>query len=291
MNKTKLYIGLLRPKTLLSGLASVIVPIAYAYSIKGTVSIVYSILLILIALSAQISSNIANDLWDFKKGGDTSDRKGPLRPLSQGLLSVKEVQIALALSFGALLLFGISLSLLVNPYLLLVGLAVALGLFAYSAGPFPLSRNGLGEVAVFIFFGLVPVVVGAYVLGIDVLNDKHIWLLGASLGFASCNILLVNNYRDYDEDKAGGKRTLTVLLGKEVSKYLYLLFILLSISSLYFLLPPLIAVFIFAYLYHYSYHSLKASEGKELNNTLALTARNVFLLALIICIALLYPIL
>ncbi len=117
MTKAQLYLGLL----------------SYAYSIKATVSFCYSSLLILIALSAQISSNIANDIWDFKKGGDTSERKGPLRPLSQGLLSLSEVKFALYVSFSLLLLSGISLSLLVNPYLLFIGLAVALGLFGFTS--------------------------------------------------------------------------------------------------------------------------------------------------------------
>ncbi len=290
MTKGELYLGLLRPKTLLSGLSSVLVPIAYAYSIKGTVSIGYSSLLILIALSAQISSNIANDLWDYKKGGDTSERKGPLRPLSQGLLSIGEVKLALAISFSCLLFFGILLSLLVNPYLLLIGLAVALGLFAYSAGPFPLSRKGLGEVAVFIFFGLIPVLVGAYVLGIDISIDKHIYLLASSLGFASSNILLVNNYRDYEEDRRGEKHTLTVLLGKPFTQILYLLFAGLSLVLILWLFSSILAfglLSLYLLALAQAYKSLLNSSEEELNKTLALTARNVLFLALLISILLL----
>ncbi len=291
MTKFQLYIGLLRPKTLLSGLSAVLVPIIYAYTIKGTVSIGYSTLLILIALSAQISSNIANDLWDFKKGGDTSERKGPLRPLSQGLLTGNEVQVALSISFCFFLISGISLSLLVNPYLLLIGLAVALGLFAYSAGPFPLSRNGLGEVAVFVFFGLIPVVISAYVLGVDIQHNYSVWLLGAAMGFSSSNILLVNNYRDYEEDKVGKKRTLTVLLGKAFTKLFYLAFMGLSLLSIAWLFTSylgygLLIFYLLACLQ--AYRSLISSEGKALNQTLALTARNVFLLALLISILLLF---
>ncbi len=290
MTKGQLYLGLLRPKTLLSGLSSVLVPIVYVYSIKGAVSLGYSSLLILIALSAQISSNIANDIWDYKKGGDTSERKGPLRPLSKGLLSLREVKLALAISFSCLLVFGILLSVLVNPVLLLVGLAVALGLFSYSAGPFPLSRNGLGEVTVFIFFGLVPVVVSAYVLGLNVFNDTYIWLLGASMGFASSNILLVNNYRDYEEDRRGEKRTLTVLLGQSFSKCLYLLFAGLSLVLIIWLfdsIAGLLLLSLYLLALAQSYKSLAKSSGEALNETLALTARNVLFLAILISILLL----
>ncbi len=290
MRKGQLYFGLLRPKTLLSGLSSVLVPIIYTYSQKGAVSIGYSSLLILIALSAQISSNIANDIWDYKKGGDTSERKGPLRPLSKGLLSLKEVKYALAISFSCLLGFGALLSILVNPYLLLVGLAVALGLFAYSAGPLPLSRNGLGEVAVFIFFGLVPVVVSAYVLGISVFSNVYIWLLGASMGLASSNILLVNNYRDYEEDKRGKKNTLTVLLGKRITKLLYILFSSCSLILIIWLFNSILALGLLSlYLLAIAqaYRSLDKSLGVALNKTLGLTARNVLLLSILISILLL----
>ncbi len=283
--KTKLYLGLLRPKTLLSSLSAVSIPICYALRHSESVSLFYSLLLVLIALTAQIASNIANDIGDFKKGSDTSARKGPLRPLSKGLLSLKEVKLALYLDLFVLLICGVSLSLLVNPYLLLVGLSVVVGLFAYTFGRFSLSRNALGEVAVFIFFGLVPVLVGAYILGLDIWQDRGIWLLASAVGFASCNILLVNNYRDYEEDKGTNKRTLTVLLGRQKTLLLYLAFALLSIllTAVYIGWSSyLICLVLYMFPLMQSFYPLWREDEVKYNLSLAWTARNVLLLSVII---------
>ena len=206
-SKLSLWIGLTRPKTLFSGLSSVV------------------------AVAAQIASNIANDLIDHRKGADTDERKGPLRPLSRGLISEREVRIALYLSLAVLLTSGLWLIALSSWWLLLVGLAVVLGVFAYSGGPYPLSYHGWGDAAVLVFFDWVPTVTSFYILRGYVL-DQTLWQLATAIGLSSVNILVVNNYRDVAEDSKAGKRTLIVRMGQDFAPRLYLTCGLLSLGLL-----------------------------------------------------------
>lgn len=282
-SKISLWLGLLRPKTLFSGLSAVIVPIAYALYTGLSIGILRPLLLVLLACSAQIASNIANDLIDYRHGVDTNERKGPLRPLSRGLMSESEVRLALCVSLGLVLSIGFALLYLSSWYLIGVAVAVLLGIFAYSGGPYPLSHKGLGEVAVLVFFGWIPVVVSYYVLG-GSFYDSTLWHLATAMGLSSANILLVNNYRDYDEDLRSGKRTIVVRLGRDVAPRLYLCFGLLSIGLLYPIYSSWGMFTLIAYLLTFvqANRSLNTSQGERLNNTLALTARNTFFLSLLI---------
>ena len=281
-SRAQLWLGLTRPRTLLSGLSSVLVAIFYASSL-GPIDPLRTTLLLIVAISAQIGSNIANDLIDFKKGADTDERTGPLRPLSKGLLTEGEVRRALYISLAVLLVSGIALVALSSWWLLLVGLAVALGIFAYSGGPYPLSYHGLGDVAVLVFFGWVPVVTSFFILRGTIANPV-VWHLATAIGLASVNILIVNNYRDVDEDRKVGKRTLIVHMGRDFAPRFYLTCGLLSMGLLYpiysfwgmlLMLPYVIA-------FSMTHRQLQEAEGSALNKTLGATARNVFFLALLI---------
>lgn len=277
-SRLALWLGLTRPRTLLSGLSSVLIALFYALSI-GPIDWVKAVLIMVVAISAQIGSNIANDLIDFRKGADTDERTGPLRPLSKGLLTEREVRLALYLTLAVLVIAGGALVALSSWWLLLVGVAVVLGLFAYSGGPYPLSYHGLGEVAVLVFFGLVPTLTSFYILrgGLDI----TICLLALSVGLASVNILVVNNYRDVDEDKRAGKRTIIVRLGREFAPRLYQTCGLLSIGFLFplFSFWGLLLLLPYIVFFTQAQRQLLASEGEELNRVLGLTARNVFFLA------------
>jgi 1,4-dihydroxy-2-naphthoate octaprenyltransferase len=280
--RTQLWLGLTRPRTLLSGLSTVLVAIFYAAFI-GPIDPLRTALLLVVAISAQIGSNIANDLIDFKKGADTEERTGPLRPLSKGLLTEGEVRRALYISLFVFLASGITLVALTSWWLLLVGLAVGLGIFAYSGGPYPLSYHGLGDLAVLIFFGWVPVVTSFFILR-GTIADPVLWHLATAIGLASVNILIVNNYRDIDEDRKAGKRTLIVRMGRDFAPRFYLTCGLLSMGFLYpiysfwgmLLMLPYVVVF------SMTHRQLQEAEGSELNKTLGATARNVFFLALLI---------
>ena len=230
-SRAQLWLGLTRPRTLLSGVSSVLVALFYALSL-GSIDPLKTALLLVVAISAQIGSNIANDLIDFKKGADTDERTGPLRPLSKGLLTEGEVRRALYLSLAVFLVSGLTLIALSSWWLLLVGLAVGLGIFAYSGGPYPLSYHGWGDAAVLVFFGWVPTVTSFYILRGYVL-DQTLWQLATAIGLSSVNILVVNNYRDVAEDSKAGKRTLIVRMGQDFAPRLYLTCGLLSMGLLY----------------------------------------------------------
>ena len=281
-SKLSLGIGLTRPKTLFSGLSSVLVAIFYAASL-GAIDVLRTLLLVLVAVAAQIASNIANDLIDYRKGADTDERKGPLRPLSRGLLSEREVRIALYLSLAVLLTSGLWLIALSSWWLLLIGLAVVLGVFAYSGGPYPLSYHGWGDAAVLVFFGWVPTVTSFYILRGYVL-DQTLWQLATAIGLSSVNILVVNNYRDVAEDSKAGKRTLIVRMGQDFAPRLYLTCGLLSMGLLYpiYSFWGMLLLLPYVLLFSQTHRALQTSRGAELNGVLARTARNVFLLALLI---------
>lgn len=281
-SKLSLWIGLTRPKTLFSGLSSVLVAIFYAASL-GAIDVLRTLLLVVVAVAAQISSNIANDLIDHRKGADTDERKGPLRPLSRGLISEREVRIALYLSLAVLLTSGLWLIALSSWWLLLVGLAVVLGVFAYSGGPYPLSYHGWGDAAVLVFFGWVPTVTSFYILRGYVL-DQTLWQLATAIGLSSVNILVVNNYRDVAEDSKAGKRTLIVRMGQDFAPRLYLTCGLLSMGLLYpiYSFWGMLLLLPYVLLFSQTHRALQTSRGAELNSVLARTARNVFLLALLI---------
>ena len=281
-SKLSLWIGLTRPKTLFSGLSSVLVAIFYAASL-GAIDILRTLLLVVVAVAAQIASNSANDLIDHRKGADTDERKGPLRPLSRGLISEREVRIALYLSLAVLLTSGLWLIALSSWWLLLVGLAVVLGVFAYSGGPYPLSYHGWGDAAVLVFFGWVPTVTSFYILRGYVL-DQTLWQLATAIGLSSVNILVVNNYRDVAEDSKAGKRTLIVRMGQDFAPRLYLTCGLLSMGLLYpiYSFWGMLLLLPYVLLFSQTHRALQTSRGAELNDVLARTARNVFLLALLI---------
>ena len=182
-----------------------------------------------------------------------------------------------------LLTSGLWLIALSSWWLLLVGLAVVLGVFAYSGGPYPLSYHGWGDAAVLVFFGWVPTVTSFYILRGYVL-DQTLWQLATAIGLSSVNILVVNNYRDVAEDSKAGKRTLIVRMGQDFAPRLYLTCGLLSMGLLYpiYSFWGMLLLLPYVLLFSQTHRALQTSRGAELNGVLARTARNVFLLALLI---------
>ena len=228
--RLKAWLALLRPHTLPASVSPVVVAIAYAIA-DGNFRWPQAALALIVAVSAQTVSNIANDWVDYKKGADTDQRVGFERGISKGWLSERQVLAAL---FSFLFLLGFSgflLCAISNWWLLVVGVVVAIGALSYSAGPYPLAYHGLGEIAVFFFFGLIPVLFTYYVQAESFPSD--LWHLGAAMGFAGVNILIVNNYRDYEEDRKSGKRTILVKKGRDLGPKLYLACGLLSMMVLY----------------------------------------------------------
>lgn len=275
-----------RPKTLPASVSPVLLGNALAYY-DGSFDVLPAILCLLVALFAQIASNFANDYFDFKKGADREDRLGPERAVAQGWISPKAMLAGTFVMLGLACLFGLMLIFFADWRLLLVGVAIAVCVLAYSAGPFPLAYNGLGDVCVLLFYGIIPVCFTYYIqtLSFSLLS----FLLSVALGLLSVNILVVNNYRDYEQDKAARKRTTIVLFGRRFGRVFYIL----NECMAFILILPLLldapwwALFLFGILFalcFYTTRELFALEGKALNRTLGHTARNVFFFALFLSV-------
>jgi 1,4-dihydroxy-2-naphthoate octaprenyltransferase len=177
-----------------------------------------------VALLLQVVANLSNDLSDFRKGADTPDRAGPTRVAAAGLVTERQLEAAIALTIVLAGLVGLWLATVGGPVLLaLGGLAIAAAL-AYTGGPWPYGYRGLGELFVFTFFGLVAVVGTAY---LQALRLEPISVVAAiPVGTLTAAILVVNNLRDIATDRAAGKRTLAVILGRRNTQLEYGLLLL-----------------------------------------------------------------
>lgn len=287
ISKLQSWILASRPRTLPAAFVPVMVGSALAIY-QGIFFPVYSVVALLCSILIQIGTNFTNDLHDHLKGSDTKDRKGPLRVLASGLISVKEMEWGIFLIFFTAFLLGLYLVYSIGLVILVIGVFSIIAGLAYTAGPFPLAYNGLGDLFVFIFFGIVGTV-GTYYLH----SQEFTWLsllISLPVGALITNILIVNNFRDIDEDKTAGKNTLAVLLGKEFSKYEYVFFILVSFFVPFFLhfkyefniwifLPYLtlpLAITLVKMIY--------AFTGTQLNKTLELSAKFSALYGLLLSI-------
>lgn len=179
---------------------------------------------LVVAMAIQVGTNYANDYSDGIRGTDSEARVGPMRLVGSGAASPGAVKRAALLSFGVAAIAGLALTVAVGPILLVVGaLSFAAGWF-YTGGPRPYGYAGLGEVFVFVFFGLVATVGSAYVQTEDVF-----WLavgVAVPVGFLATALLVVNNLRDIPSDTAAGKRTLAVKLGDLRTRWLYVLLLI-----------------------------------------------------------------
>jgi 1,4-dihydroxy-2-naphthoate octaprenyltransferase len=167
----------------------------------------------------QIGTNLANDYSDAKRGADTADRLGPVRVTSSGLLAPRRVLIATWIAFGIAAIAGIYLATVAGWIIILVGVvSIAAGVL-YTGGPRPYGYAGLGELFVFLFFGVVAVN-GSYYVQLEEIDALPL-LLSVGVGFLSTAILVVNNVRDLDTDRRAGKNTLAVRIGRERARQLY----------------------------------------------------------------------
>ncbi len=210
-----IWIGAARPRTLTAALAPVVV--ATALAVRDGVFVAPAAAACLgFALLIQIGTNFANDYFDFVKGADTAERVGPKRAVASGWVAPATMKRATISVFAAAFVVGLALL----PYggwpLLGIGLAsIACGL-AYTGGPYPLGYNGLGDVFVFIFFGLVAVMTTYFVQAGTISTES--WIVAVGIGALATNILVVNNYRDVETDAKAGKRTTAVRFGRRFAR-------------------------------------------------------------------------
>jgi 1,4-dihydroxy-2-naphthoate polyprenyltransferase len=209
-----------RPRTLPAAIAPVFVGTAAAIEQHGDLRRVGAFIAALIgSIFIQIGTNLANDYSDAQRGADTVDRLGPVRVTASGLVAPRSVLIATWLAFGVAVLAGIYLATVAGWVIIAVGVASIAAGVLYTGGPRPYGYAGLGEVFVFLFFGLVAVN-GSYYVQLERL-DWFPFGLSIAVGFLVTAILVVNNARDIDTDRRSDKRTLAVRLGRERTRGLY----------------------------------------------------------------------
>src|SRR3712207_1079228 len=207
-----------RPRTLPAAVAPVLVGTALAAT-EGTFKAATFIAALLGALFIQVGTNLSNDYSDARRGADTEDRLGPVRVTAGGLVPPRQVLIATYVAFAGAVLAGAYLIATAGWELLLVGVASILAGVLYTGGPRPYGYEGLGEVFVFLFFGVVAVA-GSYFAQVEDLTAESL-LLATPVGLLASAILVVNNVRDLETDRRAGKRTLAVRLGRPRTRRLY----------------------------------------------------------------------
>lgn len=277
MGKLKAWIEAMRLRTLPVSVAGVVTGGGCAAYYNSFKTIPFLICLFF-AIGAQIVSNFANEYFDYVNGMDRKGREGFRRGVTEGDISPKAMRNATVALMGAVSLLGCFLLLWGGWWLVLVGLSVAVFAFAYSAGPYPLSHHGLGEIAVIIFFGFVPVVFTTYVQTLSWQQLPLTVPLSIAIGLMGANVLIVNNYRDIEDDRRVGKRTLAVKWGERAMERFYFVngfLALLCIEIATALrISPFWQIGALAYInIHYLlWQTMRSAEGRGLNAVLGKTA-------------------
>ena len=292
----KIWLECFRLRTLPVSLSGVVIAIGLA-KWYGHFKLVPALLCLVFALLAQIVSNTANEYFDYLKGTDKPGRVGPRRGVTEGDISPKTLR---NVTFG-LLALACAVGCCLIPYggwwLLPVGIVIALAALAYSTGPYPLSYHGLGELTVFIFFGLVPVNLTYYVQALR--WDPLVLMASITTGLLAVNVLLVNNYRDVEDDLEAGKRTSVVIFGRKPAALAYLingyagmgmlsaLWVLIAVRwgvgrtlPVWTLLVPVI----YLIMHTATWYKLTRRNGAALNPLLGETARNMLIFTLLLTI-------
>ncbi len=279
-----------RPKTLTAASMPVITATALAW-FDGVAKPIAALSCIAFAVLAQIAANFANDYFDHKDGIDTEERLGPARAVASGWITPKAM---LRATFGTLALASLCGLVLISFggwLMIAVGLSCVIFAVLYSTGPYPLSRYGMGDIFVIVFFGFVPVLFTYYVQG--GVFPPSAWLLGGMMGLMSENILITNNYRDVDTDRKTNKFTTIVIFGKGFGKWLYLstgivaaaLFVLyfISIGCSIAIYAPVLYIILHVSTWR---EMVKIDKGRGLNKILGLTSRNFLLFSILYIVCL-----
>ena len=283
------WIEAMRLRTLPVSLAGVICGTACAL-LQGSFNAVTALLCVLFAALAQVASNFGNEYYDYRNGIDKRGREGFRRGVTEGEISPPAMKRA---TYATLLLAAVvgCLMLFYGPWwLVLVGITIMLFALGYSAGPYPLSHHGMGDVAVIIFFGIVPVTFTCY-LQTGSFNNLYITLpTSLAVGLLAANVLVVNNYRDMDDDKAVNKRTTVVIFGRRVMSWCYLLWGIVAMAimhpvwtELHLWALPITVLYLILHTSNWLY--LRRSTGAALNPLLGKTAMTLLIFSLMFLIA------
>ena len=286
---TKVWIEAARPRTLPTSVCPVIAATAYAWA-QGKADWGAAAICFFFALAAQVAANFGNDYFDYKRGADRADRVGPRRAVTAGDISPRAMLAATLATLGIACAAGCLLIPAAGWWLVAAGAVIAIAALAYSAGPYPLSYHGLGDVTVWTFFGLAAVNLTYYVQALSF--DFDVFLCSAAMGLLSVNILIVNNYRDYEDDKAAGKHTTVVLFGRRFARTAYHLngiaALLLTVNAWIAAgAAGIVLLHVYVVLHLKGCRALSTRTGRELNKVLGMTARNQLIFTLLLVAALL----
>lgn len=288
-NSLKAWILAIRPKTLTAASIPVMIGCALAY-VYGYFQFTPALLCFLFAFLMQIDANFINDLYDFLKGTDREDRLGPERACAQGWITTKAMKVGIILTTLASGIVGLSLLYYGGIEMIPVGISCILFAFLYTAGPYPLAYHGWGDALVLIFFGIVPVGCTFYVMA-------HEWNTAVTLASIACGLvidtlLMVNNFRDREQDTLSGKRTLVVRLGARAGLILYFLLGMVACwCCVYFIMIGKIYAALLPQIYLIPHilttqRMAKINRGKQLNSILGETSRNMLLFGMLLTLGL-----
>jgi 1,4-dihydroxy-2-naphthoate octaprenyltransferase len=280
----------IRPRTLSLAVSPVLVGTALAWAEGNALHWPALLAAMACALLIQIGTNLHNDVVDFERGNDRPDRVGPLRVTAAGWVSPRAMHRVTAWTFGLAALLGLYLVWLGGWLILLAGVASLLAGWAYSGGPRPVSHTPLGEVFVLVFFGWVAVM-GSYWLQSGQLSLEA-WLCGTVLGLPAAAVLLVNNYRDLEDDLRSGRQTLVARVGRPGAQTLYTAMMLMPFATVLVLatrghLGALLALLVLPYAILLTRRLRHNPSGLSLNALLAATARISLVLGLLLSLGVL----
>lgn len=279
----------IRPRTLPAAAAGVVMGSALAWA-DGWFRLDAFLACLGAALLLQIGSNLANDVFDFERGTDTPERLGPTRVTQAGLLTPSQVKAGMGGVFGLAAVLGLYLAWLGGWPIILIGIAAILAAIAYTGGPFPLGYHGLGDLFVFLFFGLASVAGTYYVQAGSV--SASAWWMTLPPGLIITAILVVNNLRDIDNDRKGGKHTLAVRIGEQATKIEYgicmaLAYLVLPLAALLGIIPWLsLLAWLSLPLAYQSMRVVLTQKGRPLNAALAGTGQTALVFSLLFWVGL-----
>lgn len=288
-NSPKAWLLASRPKTLTGAAVPVMIGLAAAWKdLDGCAfGVIPAVLCMLFAFLMQIEANFVNDYFDWKKGNDDEEsRLGPLRACSQGWVTPRAMVIAMIATMVVACLVGLPLVLYGGWEMILVGISCVVFCVLYTT---LFSYLGLGDVLVLVFFGIVPVSL-TYYLQTGTFTAS-VLMLSLACGLAVDNLLIVNNYRDIDNDRRDGKKTLIVRIGREWGARLY---IVLGVLAAFMMMaytgfsPVSSFILIYIFLHRKAFLQLRELRGKELNSVLGTTARNIFVYGILTSLILIF---
>lgn len=279
----------IRPYSFFVSMATVVMSAAIAFN-EGYIQWLPAILCLVFAVMAQITSNLVNDYADFKTGSDNENSMGKDRKLVTGEITPKQMLIAITISAILCLLVGLPLIFWGGWILLPIGLLIIAAAFCYSLGPLPLSYKALGDVAVILFFGIIPVTFTYFILTKKI--TLEIVTAGFAMGLVVDELLIVNNVRDVDEDKLHNKITTAVLFGKEFMMKVFLFNPLIACALGFYFLRKVCDYKVWAIaiipMIIYSinlYRKLRKYEGEQLNALLGKASFEAIIFAAIVVVA------